>query len=99
MIPPASAGARGRAEPDAIDKANDTKKIEMARDVSAFANADGGQLVYGMTERDHEPAGLDQGIEAKLYPEIWFEQVLQQHITPSISPAVDTCHYDRQLSD
>jgi predicted HTH transcriptional regulator len=71
----------------------------MARDVSAFANADGGQLVYGMTERDHEPAGLDQGIEAKLYPEIWFEQVLQQHITPSISPAVDTCHYDRQLSD
>jgi hypothetical protein len=68
----------------AIDKKDDTKKLEMARDVSAFANADGGQLIYGMTEKDHEPAGLDQGIDAKAYPEIWFEQVLQQHITASI---------------
>ena len=57
----------------------------MARDVSAFANAEGGQIVYGMTERDHEPAGLDSGIDPKSYPEIWFEQVLQQHITPNIS--------------
>jgi hypothetical protein len=68
----------------AIDKKDDSKKLEMARDVSAFANADGGQIIYGMTEKDHEPAGLDQGIDAKAYPEIWFEQVLQQHITPSI---------------
>jgi hypothetical protein len=70
---------------DAIDKMDDSKKIEMARDVSAFANADGGQIVYGMTEKDHEPAGLDQGLDAKAYPEIWFEQVLQQHITPKIA--------------
>lgn len=69
----------------AIDKRDDSKKLEMARDVSAFANADGGQIIYGMTEKDHEPAGLDQGIDPKVYPEIWFEQVLQQHITPSIS--------------
>ena len=27
----------------------------MARDVSAFANADGGQIIYGMMEQDHEP--------------------------------------------
>jgi hypothetical protein len=67
----------------AVDKKDDRKKIEMARDVSAFANA--GQLIYGMTENDqHEPAGLDQGIDPKAYPEIWFEQVLQQHVTPSI---------------
>jgi hypothetical protein len=37
----------------AIDKKDDNKKTEMARDVSAFANADGGQIVYGMTEKDH----------------------------------------------
>jgi hypothetical protein len=37
-----------------------------------------------MTEKDHEPAGLDQGIDAKGYPEIWFEQVLQHHVTPTI---------------
>ena len=68
----------------AIDKRDDAKKLEMARDVAAFANADGGQIVYGMTEKDHEPAGLDDGVNGKLYPEIWFEQVLQQHIKPII---------------
>jgi hypothetical protein len=68
----------------AVDKKDDNKKLEMARDVSAFANADGGQIVYGMTEKDHEPAGLDKGIDGRAYPEIWFEQVIQQHITPAI---------------
>jgi predicted HTH transcriptional regulator len=69
----------------AVDKKDDNRKVEMARDVSAFANADGGQIVYGMTEEDHEPAGLDQGVDRRAYPEIWFAQVLQQHITPPIS--------------
>lgn len=68
----------------AIDKKDDNKKLEMARDICAFANADGGQIIYGMTEKDHEPAGLDDGIDSKTYPEIWFEQVLQQHVTPAI---------------
>ena len=57
----------------------------MARDVSAFANADGGQIIYGMTEKDHDPTGLDKGLDPKAYPEIWFEQVLQQHVTPTIA--------------
>jgi hypothetical protein len=69
----------------AIDKKDDKKKLEMARDVSAFANADGGQIVYGMAETDHDPAGLDQGLDPKIYPEIWFEQVIQQHVTPTIA--------------
>src|SRR3982074_3242290 len=60
------------------------QKLEMARDVSAFANADGGQIIYGMTENDHDPAGLDVGLDPKTYPEIWFEQVIQQHVTPMI---------------
>jgi predicted HTH transcriptional regulator len=68
----------------AVDKKDDRKKIEMARDVSAFANADGGQIIYGMTETDHDPAGLDSGLDPKTYPEIWFEQVIQQHVTPMI---------------
>jgi predicted HTH transcriptional regulator len=46
------------------------KKLEMARDVSAFANADGGQIVYGMKEnKDHEPEGLDVGLDPREYPE------------------------------
>ena len=70
---------------DAIDKKLDPKKLEMARDVSAFANADGGQIVYGMTERRSRASGLDDGFDPKVYPEIWFEQVLQQHVTPILS--------------
>jgi hypothetical protein len=66
----------------AVDKKNDKTKLEMARDVSAFANADGGQIIYGMTEKDHAPDGMDEGLDPKQYPEIWFEQVLQQHVTP-----------------
>src|SRR5262245_12754615 len=73
---------------DAIDKNSDAKKLEMARDISAFANADGGQIIYGMKEnKDHEPDGLDAGIDPGEYPEIWFEQVLQQHVTPLLTTA------------
>jgi predicted HTH transcriptional regulator len=67
---------------EAIDKKSSERKLEMARDVSAFANADGGQIIYGMREKDHEPEGLDAGLDPREYPEIWFEQVLQQHVTP-----------------
>lgn len=71
---------------DAVDKRDNRKKLEMARDVSAFANADGGQIVYGMTENeDHEPDGLDAGLDPREYPEIWFEQVLQSNVTPLLS--------------
>jgi hypothetical protein len=71
---------------DAIDKKSDPKKLELARDVSAFANADGGQIVYSMKEnKDHEPDGLDEGLDPREYPEIWFEQVLQQHVTPLLT--------------
>lgn len=71
---------------DSIDKRDDKKKLEIARDVSAFANADGGQIVYGMKEnKDHEPDGLDAGVDPKEYPEIWFEQILQQHVTPLLT--------------
>jgi hypothetical protein len=68
----------------AVDKADDKKKLEIARDVSAFANSVGGQIIYGMTEKDHEPAGLDGGLDPKIYPTLWFEQILQQHITPNL---------------
>lgn len=73
---------------DAVDKKDDKKKLEMARDVSAFANADGGQIVYGIKEnKNHEPEGLDAGLDPREYPEIWFEQVLQQHVNPKLISA------------
>jgi len=76
----------------AIDKKDDARKIEMARDVSAFANADGGQIIYGMTEVDHEPAGLDSGVDPKLYPEIWFEQWLNVNGSSRFQSTTERCN-------
>lgn len=76
------------------------KKTEMSKDVSAMANANGGQIVYGMTERDHLPTGLDAGISPKPFDGLWFEQVIQQNIKPPVEslkihpiPAGNGNHY------
>ena len=60
------------------------RKREMAKDISAMANAEGGQFVYGMTEHNHQPAGLDAGINPNPFNGLWFEQVIQQNIQPPI---------------
>jgi hypothetical protein len=67
----------------AVDKAQ-SKKEEIAKDASAFANAAGGQIVYGMAEQKNLPAGLDAGLDPSEFPGIWFEQVIQQNVTPQI---------------
>ena len=59
-----------------------SKKEEIAKDASAFANAAGGQIVYGMTEQDNLPAGLDSGLDPAQFPGLWFEQVIQQMSCP-----------------
>lgn len=59
-------------------------KDEIARDVSAMANADGGQIIYGMAEANHLPTGLDTGIDQKLFDGLWFEQVIQQNTKPPV---------------
>jgi hypothetical protein len=61
-----------------------SKKDEIAKDISAMANAEGGQFVYGMTEASHLPAGLDSGINPKPFDGLWFEQVIQQNVRPQI---------------
>jgi hypothetical protein len=68
----------------AVEK-SDPKKKEMAKDSLAFANAAGGQIIYGMKEnKDHLPDGLDAGIDPVEFPGIWFEQVIQQSTSPPI---------------
>jgi len=36
---------------------------EIAKDVSAFANSDGGVLIYGVEEKDHLPVRIDDGVD------------------------------------
>jgi predicted HTH transcriptional regulator len=65
----------------AVDKST---KDEIAKDISAMANAEGGQIIYGMTEANNLPAGLDGGVNPKPFDGLWFEQVIQQNVTPKI---------------
>ncbi|KRE13457.1 hypothetical protein ASE63_18465 [Bosea sp. Root381] len=68
---------------DALAK-SDGKKREMAKDVSAMANSDGGQIIYGI---DEDGAGnatswappADRSINAD-----WIGQVLDQNVSPRI---------------
>jgi hypothetical protein len=76
-------------------------RAEISRDISAMANADGGQIVYGMTEsKDHLPTGLDGGINPNPCGGLWLEQVIQQNVHPKIEglkilpvPKGDGNHY------
>jgi hypothetical protein len=67
---------------------SDTKKSEIVKDVSAFANSSGGVLIYGVAEfqqRDqrHRPERIDP-VDRLEYSKEWLEQVIQ-----SIQPRID----------
>jgi predicted HTH transcriptional regulator len=51
---------------DSLDKADSRKRIELSKDVSAFANSAGGVILYGMVEDKHLPTGIDAGIDPSL---------------------------------
>jgi predicted HTH transcriptional regulator len=61
------------------------KSDEIAKDVSAFANSDGGLLIYGVEEdkASHLPVQIDAGVNPKWNRE-WLEQVITSNISPRI---------------
>ena len=46
-----------------------SKRDEISKDVSAFANSDGGLIIYGVTEEGHLPLLID-GVDHHKY-KIW----------------------------
>lgn len=58
---------------------DDKKKAEIAKDVSAFANSDGGVIVYGIEEQEHKAHALSY-IDGNTYTKEWLEQVIQDNI-------------------
>jgi len=60
----------------------DGKKNEISRDISSFANSDGGQIIYGIKERKHLPIEID-GLEIEKRQ--WLNQVVNSRIYPRIS--------------
>lgn len=65
---------------------NDKKANEIAKDVSAFANSDGGTIIYGIKENSinkHLPDETDP-IDRNNISKEWIEQIIQGRITPRI---------------
>lgn len=58
-------------------------KKEISKDVSAFANSDGGKIIYGVSEKGHIPIEIDNGQPVKGKRE-WLEQVIKSNIQPRI---------------
>ncbi len=62
---------------------NDRKKSEIAKDVSAFANSDGGFIIYGIKEDKHVADSLSF-VDGNEFTKEWIEQVIQTRIQPKI---------------
>lgn len=63
----------------------DSSKKELSKDVSAFANAAGGVLVYGMREGGNMPIELDDGLDPDEISKEWVEQVINSRIDRRIA--------------
>ncbi len=50
-------------------------KDEITRDVSSFANSDGGLIIYGLMEANHIADSLDF-VDGKVYTKEWLEQII-----------------------
>jgi hypothetical protein len=57
---------------------------ELAKDVSAFANSDGGMIIYGVLEKDHLPVAKDGGIDHQKYNRERIENIITSRIFPRI---------------
>lgn len=57
----------------------DAKKADISKDVSSFANSEGGVLVYGMVESGRLPTNIDP-IDPGAISREWLEQVINSNI-------------------
>lgn len=62
----------------------DGKKKEISKDVSSFANAAGGTIVYGMVEDGQLPISIDTGYDPKDISKEWLDNVISSTISPRL---------------
>jgi predicted HTH transcriptional regulator len=62
----------------------DECRSELSKDVAAFANSDGGRIIYGIIEKDQNPQAIDEGVNAREITREWLEQVIYSNIQPKI---------------
>jgi len=66
---------------------NERGKDEIAKDVSAFANADGGILIYGIEERRHKAFALAT-FDGNIFTKEWLELVMTSRIRRPIPDVI-----------
>jgi|SRR5215216_271216 len=64
---------------------DDGKFDEIARDVSSFANSDGGILIYGVEEEKHLPTCKDAGVDHIKYNRERLENIILSRISPRVN--------------
>jgi hypothetical protein len=69
---------------------DDCKFDEIARDVSSFANSDGGILIYGVQEEKHLPTCIDGGVDHVKYNRERLENIILSRISPRINDLLIT---------
>ncbi|TDL70422.1 ATP-binding protein [Paenibacillus amylolyticus] len=68
-----------------LAKMNDNCKKELSKDVSAFANSDGGILIYGVVEEGNIPIRIDDGCDPNVVTREWIEQIIDSRIQRKIA--------------
>jgi hypothetical protein len=63
------------------------QRDELCKDVTAFANSAGGQIVYGVEEDKTLPTNVDDGADPSITKE-WIEQVIDSRVQPRIEGLV-----------
>lgn len=71
---------------DALGKSDRIKK-EISKDISSFANSDGGIIIYGIKEIDHKADSIDF-INGREITKEWLENVIESNIRRRISDLV-----------
>ena len=66
----------------ALEK-SEKKRNEIIKDVSAFANSDGGIIIYGLTEEDNKPKDISY-INGNAFTKEWLESIINL-----IQPRID----------
>lgn len=61
----------------------DKARLDITKDVSSFANSDGGIIIYGVSEKDGKPYEITP-IDGKVFSKEWLENVIQT-IQPKIN--------------
>jgi Putative DNA-binding domain len=69
----------------ALEKTPDKVKTDLAKDVSAFANSDGGVIVFGIVEENRLPKNVDAGVDHAR----WTRERIESVVNANISPRID----------